>query len=279
MSFFSRVILVLLVLFALPAFAEEGGDPRPLTAEELQTFLPLACPAPRRTPHGDYLCKKLNDYPPRNDVDPRTEKTIDLLTISYGDFTGTAIKAAYITYASSIETRASNFGGGLLFVYNVGKPGEVSRWQLLRWFPGRQMNHCLAFPPEKGPQRMLCLVDWGGKGEENSMLRVESLLSYPTILLRAYDSRGAGSMHVECRDVPAKPLPLAIRHLQRAKNADEFAEVTIAYATPEAISAACKKSGFDSLKEEVLKLRFALKGTELVPLNSISFAAPNYSRY
>jgi hypothetical protein len=280
MNRFSLLLVLVALLFAAPLHAqEEGPDPRPLTKEELQRYLPLACPGPKQTPRGDFLCAKMEGYPFRADVDQKTSKTLELLTVSYGDFTNTAIRAAYVTYSSSVESRSSNFGGGILFVYQLGKPGEVSKWRLLKWFPGRQMNHCIAMPRDKGPQRMLCLNAWGGKGEVNTTLRVESVLNYPTNLLRAYDTRGAGSMHVECRDVPAKPLPLTISNLKRVNEKEAFAEITVGYATPDAIREACRKGGYDSVKEEKLVLRFAFKDGQLVPLNPISFSAPNYSRY
>ena len=240
MNPFTRALAA--VLFATLGIAASGGTgatnraSRPLTAQEMETFLPLVCARPHKSSDRDNHCSKLNGYPSEGDV------AFALTAILYGSFTRAGSDEAYATFFSPNFSHADNFGGGVLFAHANGS------WKLARWFPGWLMDRCTGIP-QTAPQLNLCATGFTGQGETTSSVWVwrvplsgGSLIPVGDALLRADDTSGV-SQEAEngCYSgVPRGRAHLtAIESIEPSSVAPYFAVAKVSYETGEDIASAC----------------------------------------
>ena len=161
--------------------ASAATDTRRLTAGERAQFERLLCDKP--TMQGnDLTCATLPGYP-----GDTTGATLSLDSIAYGSFSEAGADEAYLSYSSSVEPHANNFGGGVLLT----RAG--SSWRLVDWYPGGQMDDCLALTGG-GKTRMLCLAGYTGQGEADNSIWVRELpFDHDIAVLKAQDQRGIDS--------------------------------------------------------------------------------------
>ena len=228
-----RIALSLLLAAALvrAPTAAAATDTRPLTANERATFEKLLCDFPIMQ-GKELACAALREYP-RSTVGA----TLSLYAIAYGSFARAGADEAYLSYGSSVEPHSSNYGGGVLFVRVDGS------WRLVKWYPGQQMDNCLALPGA-GQTKMLCLAGWTGQGETDTSLWVRELpFTHDMAVLKAQDDRDTGS-DIMCPDLPAAPMLLSIDALKRSRDPAAFAVASITYATAKDAAEACRHGGF-----------------------------------
>ncbi len=253
----AMTLLIFLVAVTGAALADplqSRSDPRPLSQNEMQIFLPLVClnPAPdgdseEATGDTDFNCQRLIGY---RDAD---RGDISLSAVAYGAFTGPGAHEAYLSYSSGREPHANDGGGGILFT-SSGK-----HWRLVRWYPGRAMEKCLALPGQ-GQQRMLCLVSHVAQGETDSSVWVEAVGSGQDVsllgVLKAQDDRAAlDPDEASAESYPCmlgghthKAMLLSIDSFDRSPAATEFARSRITYAAARDVEVACKSGHFEDVR-------------------------------
>ncbi|MGP6156655.1 MAG: hypothetical protein ACLPYS_03890 [Vulcanimicrobiaceae bacterium] len=253
------------LFFASSARAQPAAhDSRKLSASERATFIVLVC-LKAVEESGEFRCAHLIGHPESQSA----EGNIALDAIAYGSFTAPAADQAYVTYDSMLEPHADNFGGGILFERtNRG-------WKLVRWFPGGQLDDCLALPGG-GRQKMLCLSGYTGQGETDSTVSVQtvSATSGPQAqaILQGTDLRGASDGE-GCGSAPKRgALLLSIDTLRRAEDPGFFAESGVSYATAQAVAAACTGGGFEQLRASKGVVRFRLTNGAFRVVTPLQFA-------
>ena len=199
----------------------------------------------------DAYCAKIVGYPSAPGESRllgeigRTKLSLD--AIAYGSFLAAGLDEAYISYTADFEPHANNYGGGILFERTSGQ------WKLVTWYPGGQMDHCVALPPEKF-QRMLCLQGYEGQGEMDSSVWLMKVPSHPNskwssyvAVLKAQDATQAGdpndggSYQCSLPRGPDEALLFAVDHLRRSVQPGYLAEADIRYAKPGDAAVACRK--------------------------------------
>jgi hypothetical protein len=266
-------ILIVFISFPNMVFASETvHDSRPLTANEIETFIPLLCQNPVKN-EKEHHCDKVIGYPDFYLVDNR-ENTLSLDAISYGAFTQAKADEAYLSYTASFEPHADNFGGGILF------ERVNDKWKLIRWYQGGQMNDCLAFFVN-GQQNMLCLTGYMGQGRVDSFVSVFALKMNNSDFLRAQiksileaedgRGRGPGNDNCEINRTKDEAILLSVAALQRSQIPDFFAEAFVTYAKPEDIAKACEANNYESLKETKDTVRFILHNGEIEAVTPTKF--------
>ncbi len=248
----------------------------------MKIFLPLVClnPAPdsisEEAPGAtDFDCQLLIGYRDADRAD------ITLSAIAYGPFTGPGAHEAYLSYSSGREPHANDNGGGILFAF------DHAHWRLVRWYPGRAMEKCLALPGQ-GQQRMLCLASHVSQGEADSSVWVEVVGSGPDVglqgVLKAQDDRAAlDPDEANAESYPCvlgghthKAMLLSIDSFDLSSAAMEFAQSRITYATAENVSLACKSGHFDNVRTTSGTARYLIKDGNVVVSAPEAFSKTDY---
>lgn len=261
-----RIAFLLAAALFSGTAANAATDTRKLTADERAQFERLLCDKP--TMQGtDLTCGALRGYP--GDPGATAGATLSLDSISYGSFSDEGEDEAYLSYGSSVEPHANNFGGGVLFA----RAG--SGWQLVGWYPGGQMDDCLALPGG-GKARMLCLDDYTGQGEEDSSVWVRELpFDGDIAVLKAQDDRYMNNIVPDaCSD--NAPVLLSIDALKRSRDATAFALVPITYATAKDTADACKAGKFADVKESKGEVKIVLEQGGAKAITPMPFAPTDY---
>jgi hypothetical protein len=230
------------------------SDSRALSAAERATFLRLVC-------RSHYMVRGLTHCIGRigYTVVSRPEDDISLIAVIYGGLTRAGAREAYVTYESQWEPHSMNFGGGILF---EAAPGG---WRFVRWYPGGQMDHCLALP-RSGRERFLCRSEYAAMGMFGAsvFLRHAPPAAADPRIFRADDSRSVFGNPLCSNDGPRSggDSELGVSALRRS-SAGAFAEATVTYATPDDILAACDKNDLPHLRTKTRLVRFVISGTGL----------------
>jgi hypothetical protein len=274
-----RFLVMLALIFlqpSVPYAAEVSHDPRALTDVEIKTFVPLLCRSPVFY-DAQFNCDKIINYPSPDSVDDNDNfphVDISLIAITYGAFTASKVHEAYVSYTSSFEPHATNFGGGILFDRVRG------RWRLIRWYPGGQMDHCLSYSAGV-LQEMLCLSGYTGQGQiysSVSVMHVSEENDNYTVLVKAQDDREDGSPedpnNEDCERQREKDevILLSVDTLYRTHDSNFFAEATVTYALPEDITMACDVKNFSNVKETKGVVRFSLQDGKIKAVTPAKFA-------
>ncbi len=273
----SIVLGMALLLSSMACASDADHDSRALSAAEQKNFFPLVCK--KQIPHGkDDNCAGVIGYPDGAPVEDKTSLSLD--AVVYGSFTQANADQAYVTYSVSFEPHANDFGGGILFERAAGK------WKLVRWYPGGQMDHCLALPVAD-VQNMLCLTGYTGQGEVDSSVwqrRVPRngdsgpFWKASIGVLKAQDGRESGNSNYQCTLKRAKDeaVLLSIGDLKRSKAPGFFAESSVIYASARDVGASCRKQQFADVEETKGVVRYKLVGGRVVTVTSAKFAAADY---
>jgi hypothetical protein len=258
--------LVAMAVFSGTA-ASAATDTRNLSAGERAVFERLLCDRP--TMQGtDLTCAALRGYP--GDPGATAGATLSLDSISYGSFSKAGAEEAYLSYGSSIEPHANNFGGGVLLT----RAG--SGWRLVDWYPGGQMDDCLALPGE-GRTKMLCLAGYTGQGEEDSSVWVRELpFDHDVAVLKAQDQRGIGNDVAPEVCNGAAAVLLSIDALKRATDPAAFAVASITYATAQDTAEACKRGKFSDVRENKGEVKIVLEQGGAKAITPLTFAPTDY---
>jgi hypothetical protein len=248
--------------------AAESRDSRTLTKAEQMTFLPLACPNGVYEPMAGTHCSKLNGYAKA----PGTVADFGLTSIAYGSFTKAGADQAYLSYFTMAEPHANNFGGGILF------ERSDSVWKLVRWYPGGQMDRCVALPGG-GTQKMLCLSGYTAEGENSSAVAVQALPGAPDVLIRVEDARNedaSSSSGTSCGTVASyKERVISIDSMKHSVQPGFFAESVVTYVTPREWYDGCKARRLDNVKGEKATVRYALKNGHVTFQSPIPIEPPS----
>jgi hypothetical protein len=275
-SFLTASLFVSTIATAAPLPGAEH-DPHKLSAQEERIVLPVVCGAPVRETH-QFKCAELIRYPSGgsafNENTHKASGEIALTTIAYGHFTSPNAQETYVTY-SGLESHADGFGGGILL------RGSDSGWKVVRWLPGGQMDHCVAFP-DPGPQRMLCLSGYSGMGETDSSVWVVDVgpdgKLRRTSVLKAQDGREGGNPDYYCKPAmsPYRPMLLSIDDLKRSREDGVLAVSNISYATVGDVHDACARNDFANMGEHngTIRYRFVQGAIKIDP--PPKFAAVDY---
>jgi hypothetical protein len=255
----SRFLFLLALIFSgAQAYAADASrDPRPLTDEESNIFVPLVCIHPVVAQLKDeyhelaYGCSEVlgnsDGMVPLVGDDPIE---MSFHNVAYSSFTKAGADEAYVTYSSSMEGEGDHMGGGVLF------RRENDKWTLVRLIHGGQIDECLAIPSE-GKQKMLCLFNQHmccgtsldaiiimiGIDEElfNNWNDKTSLLASHDGRRMYYEGAGDGGGIEFCKaGKEGKTLLLGIDELKHSGEAGIFAEANVQYVTPDEINKACK---------------------------------------
>ncbi|HWA30727.1 MAG TPA: hypothetical protein VG867_06505 [Rhizomicrobium sp.] len=262
--------------FCIAAFpsraADTDHDSRVLRAAEQTVFFPLVCK--KRIHRKDNNCAGVIGLPGYAG-DGATSLTLD--AVAYGAFTRPGADQAYVTYDASFEPHADNFGGGILFERRGGQ------WHLVHWYPGGQMETCVALPPE-ATQRMLCLSGYTGMGETDSSVWIDRVVPGDKLssaaVLKAQDDRevGDGADTAECsrRNSPKDAVLLSIDDLKRSNAPGVLAVAKITYVTARDANAACRAGRFENAKETNGVVRFHFAHGKAVAQTPANFARTDY---
>jgi hypothetical protein len=243
---------------ATVAAANTGA--RALTGQETTTFLPLICTNASTSGTGpsmtgqnyQYHCASLPDYPSGTGIPGSSD--ITLTSIIYGHITSATADQAYISYQGSFEPHFTNWGGGILF-----DKDSSGTWHLTGWYPGGQMDGCLALSTS-GQAKMLCQFTSSGQGETDTSLWVitvppsydpnSSASAYRTSILKASDERETGMPNNNCtaKKSPDQAILLNIGNLTRSQQPGIFAQASIQYAAAADATSACAAGHFESVK-------------------------------
>ena len=216
----------------------------------------------------DLTCAALRGYP--GDPGATAGATLSLDSISYGSFSKAGAEEAYLSYGSSIEPHANNFGGGVLLT----RAG--SDWRLVDWYPGGQMDDCLALPGE-GKTKMLCLAGYTGQGEDDSSIWLRELpFDHDVAVLKAQDQRGMGSDVTPDACGGTAAVLLSIDGLERSKSPTAFAVAPITYAAAKDVADACKAGRFADVKERKGEVKIVLEQGGAKAITPLTFAPTDY---
>ena len=236
--------------------------PRALSGAEQAAFLPLVCGG-ASGPGGGFAhqCTTLPGYPSQDYGGAGLGLGITLQSVIYGHLTSADANDAYVTYAGSFESLATNLGGGILF---AGGPGH---WTLKGWYPGGQAGHCVSLNPD-GRAKFLCLYSGEEQGEADSLLTVQNLPppeGEKPALLRAADLRGTMNPNGNCQNRSGdEAVLLAISGLRPAPGG---AQAEMAYVSGKDAQAACLAQSFATapVKQAMLALRWNGRDVTLSP--------------
>ncbi|MDE2238475.1 MAG: hypothetical protein KGJ73_00925 [Rhodospirillales bacterium] len=236
--------------------------PRALSGAEQAAFLPLVCGG-ASDPGGGFAhqCTTLPGYPSQDYGGAGLGLGITLQSVVYGHLTSADADDAYVTYAGSFESLATNLGGGILF---AGGPGH---WKLKGWYPGGQAGHCVSLNPD-GRAKFLCLYSGQEQGETDSLLTVQNLpppQGEKPALLRAADLRGTVDPNGNCQNRSSDEAVLL--SISGLRPADGGAEAEASYVSGEDARAACLAQSFAKapVKQATLALRWNGSAMKLSP--------------
>jgi len=158
-----------------------------------------------------------------------------------------------------------------------------SAWRLVEWYPGGQMDDCLALAGG-GRTRMLCLAGYTGQGEVDSSVWVKELpFDQDIAVLKAQDQRGmesvlsvSGFVPEVCGDTTAAAVLLTIDSLKRAKDPAAFAVASITYATAKDTAEACSRGKFADVRETKGKVKIVLDQGEAKAITPLQFGPTDY---
>ena len=242
--------------------------PRALSEAEQVAFLPLVCGG-ASGPGGGFAhqCTTLPGYPSKDYGGAGLGLGITLKSVIFGHLTSADADEAYVTYAGSFESLATNLGGGMLF---TGGPGH---WKLKAWYPGGQAGHCVSLNPT-GRAKFICLYSGQEQGEDDSLLTVQNLpppQGEKPALLRAADLRGTVNPNGNCQNRSGDEA--ALLSIGNLRPAPGGASAQISYVTPDDAQAACLAQNFAKapVKQAVLALRWNGSAIKLSP--AFNFAA------
>lgn len=268
-----RLFLIVALASFFPALANADGaihDSHELTAQEEKIFIPLVCakPTPAKKEVRDsgysYTCATLINYP--DDGEP-VAPTADFvpLAIAYGDFSGTKVDEAYLSYRSNWESHANNFGGGVLFRRTDG------RWKVVRWYIGKYLSDCVALP-DTVPQKMLCLGSFMNYETDATWIAVDSLGDDENRAVLAaeghvFDEYDPDKFKKQCSKGDTDKL-LEIKNLRRSQKQGVFAEATVTYMTKKDYNNVCQNDGIDWGEKEYpeVDVQFIFKNNTVVPV-------------
>jgi hypothetical protein len=262
-------------------------DPRGLTLQEGNEFLPLVCigasdatsASSESGENYQYHCNNLLSYPSLDSLSGDYELT--LTSISYGHFTNIGTEQAYVSYLGNFEDHADNWGGGILF------EKEASGWSLIRWYPGGQMDNCLMLRPG-GQAKLLCLFGWSGQGEKDTSLWVVTIppsydpdadsSPYQTSVIKASDERNTGSPNSNCADrkSPNQAILLSIDNIARSPDHSVFAEAGVTYFAADEAKTACAKADLEDATLSSGTLRLKWDGRSVTVAQGINFAPADW---
>jgi hypothetical protein len=262
-------IVALLLLAAGVARAPiDRHDARALTRAEEATFLSLACR--RHTPAGGkvHCIGRIRSPKPPLYAD----EIVQLTSLAYGSFTRSGAREAYVSYASSAEPHVFNFGGGILF------ERRGNRWAVVRWYPGGQIDGCLALPGG-GRTPMLCQSYYGNAGRLSSQITVRRVPPDPHVdkdVLVARDDRGLvmNRNEIACdmsRFATGDALLMNVDGLRRSNNPAYFAEADVAYATRADVDDGCGRKQFETVRKTKGIVRFLVHGTTVTVATPVHF--------
>lgn len=267
--------------------ASSGQNAHQMTKTERATFLRLTCRnAKPGVGPGVYGCSRLIGY-------PRVVMTDDfqLSTVAYGGFTRAGADQAYVTYYTLLEPHMDNFGGGILF----DRSGDG--WKLMRWYPGGQMDRCVALP-SAGRLRMLCLSAYTQMGELVTMVSVRAVpvsareswdSAVPIqgsagsdvfhLLIRADDTRNVNPVLFKASQNCGAPSEyrarvLSIDTLRRSTKTGFFAESEATYVTPKQDYGACKTGSWAKVTGEKTTIYYAFKNGEVKVDSPVAIGEP-----
>lgn len=251
-TFRALAVVSTMSLFGVASGGAASHDARDMTPAERAVFRPLACQNARYDAKlGAYHCTRLNRYPGA----PHAVRDFGLSTIAYGGFTRAGADEAFVSYSTLDEPHAHNFGGGILFEH------AGSAWKLVRWYPGRQLEQCVALEGN-GPQRMLCLSHYEAQGVVNNFVAVRSLDQSVQRVLQVDDMRGMPPFLAEQRTSCGKPASYApkvrdVDTLTRSAKPGYFAESKVSYSTAAGAYRACTSGTWG--KDATATVYYALK--------------------
>lgn len=242
--------------------------PQALTGAEQTTFLPLVC-AKASDPAEGYAhqCASLPGYPSSDYGGAGLGLGITLQNVIYGHLTNATANEAYVTYEGSFEPHATNYGGGILFTK------ATDGWKLLGWYPGGQADTCVLLTP-KGRARFVCLNNWEGQGEADSILILQNLPppeSHQPALLRARDLRNTMNPNANCQGLETgQNILLSINSLTAAPGG---AEARVSYVSAQAAQTACSASQFGAAPLTTATLALHWDGEHLKITPALNFAS------
>ncbi|HUO93540.1 MAG TPA: hypothetical protein VMU22_11485 [Rhizomicrobium sp.] len=257
----TRLLIASLLLSTAAIAAPLPGsanDPHKPSASETHLFLSAICRNGIPTRHA-FNCTALIDYPSDGaafDIKKRNASgELSLDAVAYGHFTVPNAQEAYVTYLG-LEPHADGFGGGILL------RGADKGWKVVRWFPGGQMDRCVALP-NPGPQRMLCLSGYTGMGETDSSVWLVDF-SGPggalkrVNLLKAQDGREGSNDDYYCKPAVSshRPMLLSIDDLKRGHEDGVLAVSNISYAAAADVGRACAQHRFANMDEQSGTVRY-----------------------
>lgn len=271
---FTAIALALLA-FGVASASSADHDPHKLTQSERSTLYPLACRNATATDNG-HRCSALIGYHGAPAV-----QDFELATIAYGSFTAPGITQAYVTYATMFEPHANNFGGGILFE----RAGAA--WKLVRWYPGGQMDRCVAVPGGT-TQRMLCLWTFLQEGEIQSEIHVRSVPASNDDRARTIAAQVVISVEDTRNEAPFlladphgcgkrsdyKTSVVDVEAPKRSMRSPFFAQSEATYVTGQEWYAACKTSSWSKIKGYPTTIGYALNGGQVTFVSPIAIAAP-----
>lgn len=263
------------VLLAAAVAAPPDRNSRPLTRKEQKSFFALVCKAPIRHDKAAN-CAAIRDYPGNGPGEG--PYNISLTAIISGTLTRAGADQAYVTYATYFEPHVNNFGGGILF------ERKKRAWKLVRWYPGGQMDHCLALP-SRGAAQFLCQSGYTGQGEVDSSVWLQhvaptndrdAITNAMKAVLRAQDGRRTMNPDYQCDDARGQAVLLSVDGLRRSTAQGVFAESPVTYASPVDAAAACRKHDFAHVRETRGTVRFRLRGGAVLAETPAKFASADY---
>jgi len=212
---------------------------------------------------GERRCAEIIGYPDPDILSIDGDDMIALEAIAYGSFTLAGSDQAYVTYSSDFDSGTNNSGGGILF------ERQDDKWALLRWYPGGQMDECVALPGGD-VQKMLCLDGSIGQGVDVQIVRVKQVGEELFVVLRAEDVREtADPESIACGSAQGnKPVLLSIDHLTRSQDSGTLAEAVIAFATLDAVREVCAQKAFAKVKTSEDTVRFVLRDGKITATGS-----------
>jgi hypothetical protein len=259
-------------------------SPRALTAPESSSVIQMICNGPATAPdpqmHYAYHCAEFNGLS-KDEVNLMggDGADISLKAIAYGPITRAEADQMYVSYDSSFEPHASNYGGGVLF------DRTPRGWHLTNWYHGGQIADCMAVPVT-GKRTFLCLNHWAGQGEADSSIAVtqisesadeESMAKLNQSLVSALDARDEDEQSQDPQSQEVKDpyqctlaraatdaVPFSIDNLHVVSGPGYFAEASVDYAEPAEMARGCQAHSLAGLKLTSGKLHFALRNDIVV---------------
>ena len=278
-TLFSLLIIIGAGLFLFWPHGQQGGKgqmtqqpvanhgPHALSGAEQVAFLPLVCGGASGGGGGfAHQCTTLPGYPSQDYGGAGLGLGITLKSVIYGHLISADADDAYVTYAGSFESLATNMGGGILF---TGGPGH---WKLKGWYPGGQAEHCVSLNPA-GRAKFLCLYSGQEQGEADSLLTVQTLpppSGEKPALLRAADLRGTVNPNGNCQNLGGgEAVLLSISGLRPTPGG---AEAEISYVSVGDAQTACAANNFAHAPVKNAALALHWNGSSIEASPALNFA-------